>query len=217
MNYNYSDKLNPDRALIWRIVHRDNIPWILDNGLHCSTSNIQCKEWISIGNADLIARRATCLVTIFPNGCLNDYIPFYFTPFSPMLLNIKSGRGVKKRSNNEIVILVSSLFKMQELGYKYIFTDMHAYYKWATFYSNIKELYNIDWDILQRRDFSRDVNDPTKFERYQAEALIYQHCPVNALLGIICYDEDSKINLNSWLQQKGLEIPVHMKPSWYFQ
>jgi hypothetical protein len=27
--------LNPQKALIWRIVHRDNLPWILDNGLHC--------------------------------------------------------------------------------------------------------------------------------------------------------------------------------------
>ncbi len=33
--YDYSQTLNPQKALIWRIVHRDNIPWILDNGLHC--------------------------------------------------------------------------------------------------------------------------------------------------------------------------------------
>lgn len=38
MNYDYHQTLNPQKALIWRIVHRDNIPWILDNGLHCGVT-----------------------------------------------------------------------------------------------------------------------------------------------------------------------------------
>ena len=217
MAFNYSATLNPQKALIWRIVHRDNIPWILDNGLHCGKSNIQCKDWISIGSAELIDKRASHPVPIFPNGCLNDYVPFYFTPFSPMLLNIKSGRGgVKQRDNDEIVILVSSLFKMQELEIKYVFTDMNAYYQLATFYSNLKELNNIDWKILQSRNFSRDESDPAKFERYQAEALIHQHCPVNALFGMICYNEQTEKNLNTWLQQREFKIPVYKRPGWYF-
>ncbi|WP_275423505.1 type II toxin-antitoxin system toxin DNA ADP-ribosyl transferase DarT [Snodgrassella communis] len=216
MNFNYSKTLNPQKALIWRIVHMNNIPWILDNGLHSGKSNIQCENWISIGSAELIDKRASHPVPIFPNGYLNDYVPFYFTPFSPMLLNIKSGRGVQQRSNNEIVILVSSLFKIQELKLKYVFTDMHAYYKWATFYSNLEDLKNIDWEILQRRDFSRDENDTAKFERYQAEALIHQHCPVNALLGIVCYNEQNEEDLNALLQQRKLKIPVYKRSGWYF-
>lgn len=50
-------KLNPEKALIWRIVHRDNIPWILKNGLnglHCGNSQIQSSNWVHIGSADLI-------------------------------------------------------------------------------------------------------------------------------------------------------------------
>lgn len=217
MNYNYSSSLNPQKALIWRIVHRDNIPWILDNGLYCGKSHIQCNDWISIGNTELIDKRASHPVPIFPNGYLNDYIPFYFTPFSPMLLNIKSGRGgVKQRNNEEIVILVSSLFKIQELQLDYIFTDMHAYYQWATFYSNLNDLSNIDWQILQRRDFSRDECDPAKFERYQAEALIHNHCPVNALHGMVCYNEKTEQDLNTYLNKRELKIPVHKRPGWYF-
>ena len=31
-----SVNLNPEKALIFRIVHKDNVPWILDHdGLHC--------------------------------------------------------------------------------------------------------------------------------------------------------------------------------------
>lgn len=35
MNYK---NLNPDKALIWRITHRRNMPWILANGLHAVNS-----------------------------------------------------------------------------------------------------------------------------------------------------------------------------------
>jgi hypothetical protein len=31
---NHYPNLNPQKALIWRIVHRDNLPWILDNRWH---------------------------------------------------------------------------------------------------------------------------------------------------------------------------------------
>jgi len=33
-----TENLNPERALIFRIVHVANVPWILDHGLHCKNS-----------------------------------------------------------------------------------------------------------------------------------------------------------------------------------
>ncbi|CAA0240055.1 hypothetical protein AB901B6_02420 [Acinetobacter baumannii] len=89
----YSRALNAEKALIWRIVHISNITSILDNGLYCR-NHPNAPILTSIGNQELIDRRAIHPVPISPFGYLNDYIPFYFTPFSPMLLNIKTGRGV---------------------------------------------------------------------------------------------------------------------------
>ena len=41
-------------------------------------------------------------------GTLNDYVPFYFTPFSIMMYNIKTGYGgIKHVPNEKIAILVS--------------------------------------------------------------------------------------------------------------
>ncbi|MFZ1180387.1 MAG: DarT ssDNA thymidine ADP-ribosyltransferase family protein [Herbaspirillum sp.] len=57
----YAAKLNPGKALIWRIVHRDNLPWILDNGLHCGNSSLQAPGWVSIGNPELIGSAPTTL------------------------------------------------------------------------------------------------------------------------------------------------------------
>lgn len=33
MHNRYAD-LNPEKALIFRIIHRDNLPWVMDNGLY---------------------------------------------------------------------------------------------------------------------------------------------------------------------------------------
>ena len=41
---NHYPNLNPEKALIWRIVHRDNLPWILDKGVHGSLNVNDRKE-----------------------------------------------------------------------------------------------------------------------------------------------------------------------------
>lgn len=216
MAYDYSQTLNPQKALIWRIVHRNNIPWILDNGLYCGNSQVQSPHWEPIGSAELIAKRATHPVPIAPYGCLNDYVPFYFTPFSPMLMNIKSGRGVVQRPNQDIVILVSSLHKVEQLHLDFVYTDMHAYYQWASYYSDLSDLDKLDWPILQNRDFARDLNDPAKFERYQAEALVKTHCPIEALLGIACFNNQVELELKQQIAQRNLNLNVFVRSGWYF-
>lgn len=208
--------LNPEKALIWRIVHRDNLTWILDNGLHCGNSAVKAPGWVSIGNPELTDKRATHRVPKPPGGFLNDYVPFYFTPFSVMLKNIHSGRSVQRRDNEEILILVSSLRHVAKQGLPFLFTDSHAYYQWSNYYDNLDQLGKVDWQLLQRRDFKRDPDDPAKFERYQAEALVHQHCPVSGLLGIVCYTEKMKMSIEQALAQRALALPVHARSGWYF-
>jgi hypothetical protein len=217
MAYDYSQNINSEKALMWRIVHRDNLPWILENGLNSGNSSVQSSSWVNIGNPELIDKRSRHPVPIVPNGYLNDYVPFYFTPFSVMLKNIHSGRGgVKQRDNDEIIILVSSMHKVKGLGLDYLFTDSHAYYRWASYYNEIKDLDKIDWPLLQQRDFRRDADDPAKFERYQAEALVHQHCPIDALLGIVCYTDKTKVVIEKLLNEKGIDLDVYARTGWYF-
>tara|TARA_R110002167_G_scaffold15739_3_gene62584 strand:- start:306 stop:956 length:651 start_codon:yes stop_codon:yes gene_type:complete len=209
--------LNPEKALLWRIVHRDNIPWILENGLHGGNSSVSSQNWVHIGNPELSEKRATHRVVEGQGGFLNDYVPFYFTPFSPMMKNIHSGYGgIKRRDNDEIVILVSSLHHLKNLSIPFVFTDSHAYYMWSNYYTELEDLDKIDWKILQSRDFKRDNNDPGKFERYQAEALVHEHCPVSGLLGMICYTDNVKLQLDQYIAQRGLQLKVHVRKDWYF-
>ncbi|OKP02748.1 hypothetical protein Xedl_02159 [Xenorhabdus eapokensis] len=216
-NMNYKERLNPEKALIWRIIHKNNLLWILQNGFFAGNSSNKSNDWVDIGNPELILKRANHPVPIAPGGTLNDYIPFYFTPFSPLLKNIHSGwGGIKQRPNNEIIILVSSLHKLNKLDVPFIFTDSHAYYMWSNFYSNVADLDKIDWDIIQSKDFKRDPDDLAKFERYQTEALIHNYCPVEALIGIVCYSEKDKQYLEKLIKQSGHNVQVIARPGWYF-
>ena len=140
-----SKDLNPQKALIFRIAHRDNIPWILDNGLHCRNSKVIDPHYVDIGNPDLISKRNGHPVPLRPGGTLSDYVPFYFTPFSIMLYNIKTGwAGIRKRDNHEIVIMISSLYALQKKGISFLFTDRHAYMATAQFFSDLARLDQID-------------------------------------------------------------------------
>lgn len=104
-----SVNLNPEKALIFRIVHMANVPWILDHGLHCRNSPDQDPDFVDIGNAD-----------------------------------------------------------------------------------------------------------PGKQVRYQAEALVHRHVPLQALLGIGCHDGQVSERLQSMVETRGLSISVRATPIWYF-
>lgn len=213
---NHYPNLNPAKALIWRIVHRDNLPWILDNGLHSKNSPTQDPRYVIIGNTDLIDRRSHRAVPVVPGGTLSDYVPFYFTPFSPMLYNIYTGRGVPRRANEEICILVSSVHKVRELGLDFVFTDRHAYPPLARYFNDVTHLCEIDWALLQARNFKRNPDDPEQIERYQAEALVHRHVPIAGLIGIICYTRAVKDDLDVQIQAHGLRLDVRVMPQWYF-
>jgi len=209
--------LNPTKALIFRIIHIANVPWTLDHGLQCRNSQCLDPDYIDIGNPDLIGKRTGRAVPIPPGGTLSDYIPFYFTPYSPMLYNIKTGYGgMRKTPMPDIAILVSSLHKVAASGQPFVFTDRHAYLQTASYYNETQDLKRVDWPLLQARDFRRDPDDPGKFERYQAEALVHEALPVSLLLGIVCHGPTQAHKLNGELASRGLSLKVVTKPGWYF-
>lgn len=210
--------LNPERARIFRIVHIANVPWILDHGgLHCQNSADRDPNYVNIGNESLIEKRMRRNVPIPPYGPLSDYVPFYFTPFSIMMYNIKTGYGgITRRDNKDIVMFVSSVHRLSELSVPFVFTNQHAYAVDTEFYNDLQHLAEIDWTLLQRRDFKTDDNDPGKQLRYQAEALIHMHAPLNAVLGIACVNDTVRADLETQLKQRGIDLTVRALPGWYF-
>lgn len=209
--------LSQEKARIFRITHIDNLPWAITNGLHCRNSSNQDPCFREIGNPDIISKRSTRIVPIAPGGTLNDYIPFYFTPWSPMLYNIKTGyNGLPQFPMEEIVILVASLHNLRNASHTWIFTDRHALMNWAEFYSDLDRLGCLDWPRLQGRDFKRDLEAPGKVERYQAEALIHRFLPLSSLSGLVCYGADQQKKLQLKLKAGAVELKVEARPDLYF-
>ena len=209
--------LNPKKALIFRIEHVENVSWILDHGLHCRNSPDQDPGFVDIGNADLIDKRAHHAVPRDPGGMLGDYVPFYFTPFSIMMYNITTGwGGIMRRANQDIVIFVSSIHRLQELGLPFLFTNQHALSVDTEFHRRTEDLDKIDWPLLQSRNFKTSDADPGRQVRYQAEALVHRHVPLDALSGIGCLDDSVCASLQSMVETRGLSISVKATPTWYF-
>ncbi len=209
--------LCPEKALIFRITHIKNIPWILDHGLHCSTSRIQDPRYHAIGNPDIIQKCHQHGVPRPPGGTLSDYIPFYFTPWSPMLLNIKTGyRGMQQTPMLEIIFLVASLHDLAAHGIEFVFTDQHALLAMAHFFSELEDLEKLDWLAWQAHDFKRSEEDPGKMDRYMAEALIYQHLPMTEVKAIACYSTAQVDILKKSVDHRGLSTPVVVESGWYF-
>jgi hypothetical protein len=211
-----SVNLNKDKALIFRITHCDNVPWILDHGLHARNGAVFDSNYRNIGNVDLIGKRSLRPVPVPPGGTLSDYVPFYFTPFSIMMYNIKTGYGVKKVPNEEIVILVASLHHLALQGIPFVFTDQHAYPVMAGYYTELKQLDRVDWPLLQSRNFQHDPDDPGKKERYQAEALIWKYVPLDALRAVCCHTQATEQQIRSQLDQRGCTLETRVQPNWYF-
>lgn len=169
---------------------------------------------MEIGNQELIARRQEREVPCGPGGTLGDYVPFYFTPYSPMLYNIKTGYGVPRQEMKDILILGSSLFHLQENRISFVFSDRHAYLRTAQFSDDLRLLPDrIAWNALQNRDFSK--RDVDQFEKYQAEALVYKHVPLNALLAILCHDDSVKDEVTAACVARNLNLKVLNGRPWY--
>jgi hypothetical protein len=205
--------LTPENALIFRITHMGNIAQVLSEGCRCRASVQSSHGYVEIGNQELIDKRKNRLVPCGPLGTLSDYVPFYFTPYSPMLYNIKTGFGVPKKPMSEIVLLVSSLPHLVKAGIPFVFTDRHAYLKTAQFSNSLSDLNWIIWPTLQVRDFKKD--DADKFEKYQAEALVYRHVPMDGLLGIACYNEAARATVQAEADKYGCSVKIRTRPDWY--
>jgi hypothetical protein len=53
-------------------------------------------------------------------------------------------------------------------------------------------------------------------QRYQAEALVHKHLPVDALSGFVYYNDDALKTLTGALAKRKQTMKVVKKPDWYF-
>lgn len=208
----------PERIYIYRIIHIDNLNYILSTGkLTCPVHKDANPNYVDIGDKSLKQSRRNKQIEITPYGTFSDYVAFYFGYRSPMLYNIKHGYlGVPKRSQEEIIYIVSSIDKIIELGLDFVFFDGHGYHNFSQAFNDIEFLNRVDWKIINASRWYDTEEDPDRKRRKQAEFLIKGEVSLNAILGIATYNEVALTHVNRILKQNSIAIKTVAMSRWYY-
>jgi hypothetical protein len=200
------------------MTHVDNIPHILEFGITHRNSENANPNYVSIGDRSLIDNRNSKKVNFDTESIiLGDFIPFYFGFRTPMLYVIQKGGNLvpRKIAPDSIIYCVTSLQKMLDSSVDFYFTDGHATNNFTKFYKNeilfeIDKL--IDFQAINNK-YWIDENDLDLKRRKEAEFLVKNDLPKDAIIGFVCFNESAKNRL--------LEIGVDsslivIKPNYYF-
>lgn len=201
---------------IYRIVHRDNLSLILRNKKFFAPNYGKSKKYIPIGEMELIKERADLQILVEPGGTIKDYVAFYFGVRSPMLYCIKNGFDVTRTSQNEIIYFVSSMEKLLEFKRKFVFTDGHAFAAFTMFFNNVKDLNQIDWKAVNLVRWNNTESDPDRKRRKQAECFVYKEIPVEAINGIVVYNQECFDYISRVVEKHKTKLPIRIESSWYY-
>ena len=203
----------PSTIYLYRIIHVDNLPFIVRRDeITCPSHSGANPDYIGIGDNSLIEHRRTMPIPLDPQGTLNDYVSFYFTKRSPMLYNIKNGfQNVTKRTQDEIIYLVTSYEKIAESGKPYIIYDGHAYHRMSRPFNTYEGLSYIDWRVIASNSWFDTEADPDRKRRKQAELLVYKSLPFNMVPGIATFSEIACDKVKGIVEDVNKSIKVFVK------
>lgn len=195
--------MNLDQVNIYRMLHIDNIPHIMKNGItHKHSSNFD-PNFVDIGDLSLIDTRSTRQVNV-DNGetfstvetlTLGNFTPFYFGVKMPMLYVIQNGGNFVERANRpeDIIYLVCSVQSIINSSLVYYFSDGHATDFLTTFYNKQKILdlpQIVDWKAVKTPYWAGQENLDLKRKK-QAEFLVSGDIPINFIVGFGCFNDES--------------------------
>lgn len=170
----------PQPTPIYRLLHIDNLPIVLQRGgLHAPnfTPN-DGLTYRTIHNTDVQTARRTTLIPCGPRGSVHDYVPFYFGYLSVMLLNLKTGRVDGYDEGQEpLIYLKSTAQAVEQSGAGYVFSDGHGLASFTGWYDALCHLDEVDWNIANERYWRDTDEDNDRKRRKQAEFLVHRFCP----------------------------------------
>lgn len=203
---------------VYRIIPIQNLEDDLLNGLICKNKAPANAKRIVIGNTEIITERDNREVACFPGTFVNDYVPFYFSTRTPMLLNIKTGKGVPKRPQSEILYLCFKLADLATDKFQWCFTNGNAAKRISKFYDNLDDLEQIDWRSIRSTDFAANNadGDEDRVRKKHSEFLVKSKVPIKKLSHIAVLNSTVKTQVETILAKNNLTIKVIVEPKFYF-
>jgi hypothetical protein len=206
--------VNTDKIWLYRIVHIDNLDFILRNGMYTRHHPNADPNYKNIGDTILISQRSDYPIKLDGYGNLGDFIPFYFGLLSPMLYNIKTGhRGIKKLPQSEIVYICCRLTATVANCPIWCFTDGHAKSHLTDFFDNLDYLDKVDWTMVNERMWNNNEEDYDRMRRKQSEFLVKDYVAVKCIGCIVVFNEEKLLIVQKKVESYQLNIPVKVNPN----
>ncbi|TQS43750.1 DUF4433 domain-containing protein [Cryptosporangium phraense] len=207
------------RTRILHFTHEDNLVQIFGRGgLVCDkqrrSSGIESRN---VAYSDLKLERSQTIVEVPPGGTLDDYVPFYFGPKSPMMLTYMNGNVTGSLEDlNEIVYFVSSAQHVEASGLKFAFTDGHPVKQPRFFYNDLADLGEVDHALMWQKWWHDTDEYPDRKRRRQAEFLVWREMPLTEIDHLVTKSHPKRLEVESMLSNWDLDIPCRAWPSWYY-
>jgi hypothetical protein len=211
----------PKPTYILRFIHVDNLHIYLQRGgLHApNCTPDDGLQYKTIHNVDVQAKRRIQPIPCGPKGVIHDYVPFYFGPLSPMMLNLKTGLVAGYAEGQEpLIYLVSSCQLVEQAGVPFVFSDGHGIVNFTTWFERLADLDKVDWNMVQQRYWKETIEDMDRKRRKQAEFLIHRFCPWSLIQKIVVIDDSHKSQVKQILTgfPDDMRRVITVKRDWYY-
>ncbi|HMQ62724.1 MAG TPA: DUF4433 domain-containing protein [Flavilitoribacter sp.] len=205
---------------IYRIIHRDNLDYILRSKRVVAPAHAGADpDYISIGDNEIIKKRAQRTIPIRTERTFQNYVAFYFGYRSIMLFNIHTGFGnVLKHEQEFIIYLVFNVHKIVESGLDYFFTDGQGNQRNTRFFDDLAQIDQVDLNAAYATNWSAEAQqlDPDIKRKKHAEFHIFNEVPIVFLSYIAVQNESARLFVSPIIQRHSLQIPVIIKPEFYY-
>jgi hypothetical protein len=205
---------------IYHITHLKNLSSIIaTDGLKSSRSLEQQEiNYQNIAHATIQSRRRSFHVPCGPKKSIHDYIPFYFSPRSPMLFSIHKGNVDGYDDGQEPVIHLCTTIETVDQAERssFVFTDGHAIMSNSQFYDDLVDLYKIDWKIMKKKYWADTPEDPDRKRRRQAEFLVYKFFPWKLITDIGVMTANIQKEIAQIVRESSHQPNIEVRRNWYY-
>ncbi|HCN7932149.1 TPA: DUF4433 domain-containing protein, partial [Escherichia coli] len=136
-------------------------------------------------------------VTCGPGGVVHDYVPFYFTKRSPMLLNVIKKKNVDQEG---IIYLAIPIEAIEDKSVVFSNSSANTLTP-PTFYSNADDLNKLNWDAIDSRVWIPKTEGVK--QQKMAELLIHDEIPFNNFSFIVVWNLCVKTHVAQLLKKYG--------------
>lgn len=211
----------PNPTPILRFMHIDSLSVVMQRGgLHAPNFTPQDGlTYRTIHNLEVQEKRANKQIPCGPRGVVHDYVPFYFGPLSPMMLNLKTGRVPGYTDGQEPLIYLGTMAQtIAQSGARFVFSDGHGIAAYTSWFDDLTQLDKVDWNMVYQRYWTDNASDMDRQRKKQAEFLVHQFCDWSLVQAVIVIDDNRKAQVEQVFS--GFDPAMHrqilVKRDWYY-